>query len=67
MSPDARINDKLQDDAPGLNVRAMDVGGAEGPLAARLYKSASDGKRDTLIVFFHGADDILKALLSPLS
>ena len=40
------------DQAP--SVRAMEVGGAEAPLAARLYKSGSDGKRDILIVFFHG-------------
>lgn len=38
----------------GLAVRELDVGGAEGPLAARLYKAGSDGKRDILIVFFHG-------------
>jgi acetyl esterase/lipase len=38
----------------GLSVRELDVAGAEGPLSARLYKAAADGKRDLLIVFFHG-------------
>ena len=43
------------DSTPGaLAVRDMEVAGAEGPLAARLYKSERDGKRDILIVFFHG-------------
>ncbi|MGZ5182599.1 MAG: alpha/beta hydrolase [Ramlibacter sp.] len=37
-----------------LAVRELEVGGAEGPLGARLYKAAADGKRDILIVFFHG-------------
>jgi acetyl esterase/lipase len=37
-----------------LSVNELDVAGAEGPLAARLYKAATDGKRDLLIVFFHG-------------
>jgi acetyl esterase/lipase len=37
-----------------LAVKELDVVGAEGPLAARLYKAASNGKRETLIVFFHG-------------
>jgi acetyl esterase/lipase len=37
-----------------LAVRELDVAGAEGPLAARLYKAGSGGKRDLLIVFFHG-------------
>ena len=37
-----------------LEVRAMEVAGFEGPLAGRLYRAASDGRRDLLIVFFHG-------------
>jgi len=37
-----------------LAVRELEAGGAEGPLAARLYKAGRDGKRDILIVFFHG-------------
>lgn len=37
-----------------LAVRDLDVAGAEGALAARLYKASVDGKRDVLIVFFHG-------------
>jgi acetyl esterase len=41
-------------DAQSLSVRELDVAGAEGPLAARLYKASVDGKRDILIVFFHG-------------
>jgi acetyl esterase len=41
-------------DAQSLSVRDLNVVGAEGPLAARLYKAAVDGKRDVLIVFFHG-------------
>jgi acetyl esterase len=40
--------------APVLNVKDMQVGGFEGPLAARLYKAGAEGKRDLLIVFFHG-------------
>ncbi len=38
-------------------VRELEVGGAQGPLAARLYLKNAVGtqvKRDTLIVFFHG-------------
>lgn len=38
-----------------LKIRNLQVGGAEGNLAARLYAVAPDAsKRDTLIVFFHG-------------
>jgi len=37
-----------------LSVRDLEAGGFEGPLAARLYKAGADGKRDILIVFFHG-------------
>jgi acetyl esterase len=40
-----------------VEVRELEVGGAEGPLAARLYLSKAPGapvKRDTLVVFFHG-------------
>jgi acetyl esterase/lipase len=37
-----------------LSVKDLQAGGAEGPLPARLYKAAVDGKRDILIVFFHG-------------
>lgn len=40
--------------APTLNVKDIQVAGFEGPLAARLYKASADGKRDILIVFFHG-------------
>jgi len=39
---------------PSLAVRELEVTGCEGPLAARLYKAGADGKRDVLIVFFHG-------------
>ena len=37
-----------------LKIRDLDVGGAEGSLAARLYTGGAPGaKRDGLIVFFH--------------
>jgi acetyl esterase len=44
----------LKDTGHTLAVRDLEAAGAEGPLAARLYKAASDGKREILIVFFHG-------------
>ena len=37
-----------------LVVSELDVAGFAGPLAARLYRAAVDGKRDILIVYFHG-------------
>jgi acetyl esterase len=37
-----------------LVVKELDVAGFDSPLAARLYRAAVDGKRDLLIVFFHG-------------
>jgi acetyl esterase/lipase len=37
-----------------LEVRELEVVGFEGPLAGRLYRAAVDGRRDLLIVFFHG-------------
>ena len=40
-----------------VDVREFEVGGADGPLAARLYLGSGAGapaKRDTLVVFFHG-------------
>ena len=41
--------------APDLKIRDIEVRGAQGPLAARLYMSGEASvKRDTLIVFFHG-------------
>jgi acetyl esterase/lipase len=42
------------DDGHTLAVRDLKVAGAEGQLAARLYTASADGKRDVLIVFFHG-------------
>lgn len=55
-----------------LKVQPLQVAGAEGSLDARLYKAGADGKRDVLIVFFHGggfvdgdldeADDFLRHL-----
>ncbi|SNT30889.1 Acetyl esterase/lipase [Noviherbaspirillum humi] len=48
MSPASQIRPQT------LAVRELEVGGAEGPLAARLYKASADGRRDVLIVFFHG-------------
>ena len=61
--------------APDLNIRDLEVQGAQGPLAARLYMAgAASAKRDTLIVFFHGggfvagdldeADSFLRHLVS---
>ena len=40
--------------ASTLEVRELEVGGAQGLLAARLYLAGTPVKRDTLIVFFHG-------------
>ncbi len=38
-----------------LNIRELEVAGAEGPLAARLYSGGeASGRRDGLVVFFHG-------------
>src|SRR3954449_3139688 len=37
-----------------LEVWELEVAGFEGPLAGRLYRAAIDGRRDLLIVFFHG-------------
>jgi acetyl esterase/lipase len=46
----------------GLKVRELEVGGAKGPLGARLYVAGPAAKRDVLVVFFHGggfiADDM---------
>lgn len=58
-----------------LNIRDLEVAGAEGPLAARLYSGgAASGRRDGLVVFFHGggfvgggldeADEFLRHLAS---
>ena len=47
----------LDEAQAAVEVRELEVGGAEGPLAARLYLGSAAGaqaKRDTLIVFFHG-------------
>jgi acetyl esterase len=39
---------------PQLRIRDLQVGGARGPLAARLYTGGeASGKKDGLIVFFH--------------
>jgi acetyl esterase/lipase len=56
-----------------LKIRELEVGGAEGPLGARLY-SGAPGKRDGMIVFFHSggfitgdlddADNFLRHLAS---
>jgi len=37
-----------------LDVRPLQVAGSEGALDARLYRASNDGRRDILIVFFHG-------------
>ena len=44
----------LEQAQAALDVRDLEVGGAQGPLAARLYLAGTPVKRDTLIVFFHG-------------
>jgi acetyl esterase len=50
----AVMNNEQVDDQHELVVKELDVTGFDGPLAARLYRAAVDGKRDILIVFFHG-------------
>ena len=47
-------NEQLADDQHELVVKDLEVAGFEGALAGRLYRAAVDGKRDILIVFFHG-------------
>jgi acetyl esterase/lipase len=47
-------DDEQAADSHELVVRELEVSGFESPLAARLYRAAVDGKRDILIVFFHG-------------
>ncbi len=44
------------DKAPAGEVvaRELEVAGAQGPLAGRLYLAGAAAKRDTLVVFFHG-------------
>lgn len=37
-----------------IEVRELELGGAQGALAGRLYLAGTPVKRDTLIVFFHG-------------
>jgi len=49
--------------ADEVRVRDLEVSGEQGPLRARLYAAGpTKGKRDTLVVFFHGggfvADDL---------
>jgi acetyl esterase/lipase len=70
------MNDRLHAGdavAGAVRVRALDVSGEQGPLKARLYAAGTTkGKRDTLVVFFHGggfvagdlddADDFLRRL-----
>lgn len=42
-------------DCPQLTIRELDVAGARGPLAARLYSGvAARTKKDVLVVYFHG-------------
>ena len=47
--PEAAATDRHE-----LEVRELAVAGFDGPLAGRLYRAAADGRRDLLIVFFHG-------------
>ncbi|MBB3118177.1 alpha/beta hydrolase [Pseudoduganella violacea] len=71
------MNAIVQQPVEELNVKTRDleVGGAHGPLAARLYAAGAPGpRRDTLVVFFHAggfvggdleeADGFLRALVS---
>jgi acetyl esterase/lipase len=44
----------FEESAVAVDVRELEVGGAQGPLAARLYTAGAPPKRDTLVVFFHG-------------
>jgi acetyl esterase/lipase len=67
----------MEASTPELKTRDLEVSGARGPLAARLYSGdyagATGVKRDTLIVFFHGggfvngdleeADEFLRGLV----
>jgi acetyl esterase/lipase len=50
----ALLNNAQADEQHELVVKELDVAGFDGTLAARLYRAAVDGKRDMLIVFFHG-------------
>lgn len=44
----------ILEQASAVDVRELEVGGATGPLEARLYVAGTPAKRDMLIVFFHG-------------
>jgi acetyl esterase len=50
----SKANKEITAAGAQLAVRPMQVAGAEGTLDARLYTASAGGKRDTLIVFFHG-------------
>jgi acetyl esterase/lipase len=54
MSPAVMQEAQAVADSHELVVSELDAAGFEGPLPARLYRAAVDGKRDILIVFFHG-------------
>jgi acetyl esterase/lipase len=54
MSPAVMQEAQAVTDSHELVVSELDAAGFEGPLPARLYRAAVDGKRDILIVFFHG-------------
>ena len=51
---DRGIADMHELEVHKLEVRELKLAGFEGPLAGRLYRAAADGRRDLLIVFFHG-------------
>jgi acetyl esterase len=51
--PKSRADQAMADNHQ-LEVRELEVAGFEGPLPGRLYRAAVDGRRDLLIVFFHG-------------
>lgn len=44
----------LLEQGSSVDVQELEVGGATGPLAARLYVAGTRAERETLIVFFHG-------------
>lgn len=55
-----RFAHDLETDAPSLNdIRDLEIGGAEGPLPARLYTPIGAGVQGPGIVYFHGGAFVL--------
>ena len=73
MSADQQTGAAEATTASSLQTREIEVAGAAGSLAARVYSLSGSAKRDSLIVFFHGggfvegdlegADDFLRHLV----